>query len=112
MMDSVRKPLFQREDESENALCSNDNDEVDGFGQLKDLVKIPNLKKQEQFGVSSCKDEVIHNLETQLKVKEDGIIATLSHHDMIHKWIEDHLWTIQLERRQKGIGAESSHDDL
>jgi hypothetical protein len=69
------------------------------------------MGKQEQFEVSSYGVEVVHNLETKLKV-EDEIIAALSHHDRMYKQIEDHLWEVQLESRQKGIGVESSHDDL
>ncbi|GLJ48209.1 hypothetical protein SUGI_1018040 [Cryptomeria japonica] len=69
---------------------------------------------QSQSGASSCKVEVFQTLHSpqslwnQLKVNEDGIVAALSHHDEMHKLVENYLWMIQLERRQKVTEAESS----
>lgn len=71
--------------ESENTYCSNEVDE---------MRLVPSKRKQEQVETSSHEAEVVHSLETQLKVKEDEIIAALSHHDTMHKRIEDHLWAV------------------
>lgn len=73
---------------------------------------------QDQSDDSSCEVEVVHkadsphNLENQLRVNEEKIVAVLTHYDRIHKLIEDHLWKAQLERRQQGIEEESSHASL
>lgn len=39
-------------------------------------------------------------------------MSALCHHDEMHKLVENYLWMIQLERRQKGMEAESSLDSL
>ena len=51
-------------------------------------------------------------LASQLKTKEKDIVAALSHHDRMHGLIENHIWMIQLQERQKGVTAGSSCDDL
>lgn len=73
---------------------------------------------QAQLEASSCDVEArhtphgLHSLRNQLKVSEDEIMVALSHHDRMCKMTENYLWKVQLERRQKEIKTESSHDSL
>lgn len=39
-------------------------------------------------------------------------MGALFHHDKMHKLVENHPSMVQLERRQKGVEAKSSHDSL
>jgi hypothetical protein len=51
-------------------------------------------------------------LESQLKVREEKVIAGLSHFDSSHKLVESYIWKIQLEGRHKCKKEASSIFDL
>ncbi|GLJ44367.1 hypothetical protein SUGI_0929800 [Cryptomeria japonica] len=74
-------------------------------------IETLNFAEEENQSQSNASHS-LHSLWNQLKVNEDGIVAALSHHDEMHKLVENYLWMIQLERRQKGMEAESSLDSL
>ncbi|GLJ46658.1 hypothetical protein SUGI_0983470 [Cryptomeria japonica] len=119
-------------DEPISVLTPNDDEDNSIFGpnaaqvldqqvcqeDIIEAVDCENQVPQGQSDNSSCEAEVVHtphsphSLWNQLKVNEDGIVAALSHHDEIHKLVENYIWMIQLERRQKGIEAVSSLDSL
>ncbi|KAH9329864.1 hypothetical protein KI387_001972, partial [Taxus chinensis] len=91
-----------------------DDDFTDGISVV--LIPVQNESIQDfaekEFQAQLEANHCPHSLKNQLKVNEDGVVAALSHHDKMHKLIENHFWMVQLERRQKGIEAESSHDSL
>ena len=51
-------------------------------------------------------------LASQLKMKKKDIYGALSHHERMHGLIENHIWMIQLQERQKEVTAGSPCDDL
>ena len=51
-------------------------------------------------------------MESQLKVGEENVIATLSHFDSSHKLVESYIWKVQLEGRHKCKEEASSISDL
>lgn len=50
-------------------------------------------KSDDSLGTTKvvCKPKSLHKLESQSKVSEDEILVALSHHDKVHKLIENHL---------------------
>ena len=70
---------------------------------------------QAQLDVSSHEIEASSSslgLASQLKIGDKDIVAALSHHDRMRGLIENHIWMIQLQERQKGVTTSSSCDDL
>ncbi|GLJ13045.1 hypothetical protein SUGI_0204020 [Cryptomeria japonica] len=78
----------------------------------EEYMELDSFTTEEELQSQSNASHSLHSLWNQLKVNEDEIVAALSHHDEMHKLVENYIWMVQLERRQKGIEAEASLGSL
>lgn len=85
---------------ADNKISSNQGAVQNCIHELDHDTKGADLNDQSET-LFLDKEFGVYNLEDKLKVSDDKVIAVLVHFDNTHKNIEETLWEVQIEEKEK-----------